>query len=215
MSKRKKSKRRYVSGTLCALLAHPLRARILEVLNEEPLSPIGFVQRGLAPGFRSQQHALSQVGYHFNMLEKGDCITLVETVQRRGAVEHIFRGNGHVLAQKRKTKLSDRRRKNLLRASLQGLMARIVGAAEQGTIDGEDCHFEWQTVQLDKKGWAELRRSMERCSAEQKQILDEARARLADQGAEKSTSSTVALLAFESPDYDVEPPKTSPRDNTK
>jgi hypothetical protein len=206
--KRKKGKNRYVPGTLCALLAHPLRARILEVLNEEPLSPIGFIHKGLAPGFSTQQHALSQVSYHFNMLEKGGCITLVETVQRRGAVEHVFRGNGYAFAKKSETKLSSRRRANLLKGSLQGLLARIVGAVEQGTADGgEACHFDWQAVQLDKKGWTELRRSMESCSAEQKQILCEARKRLADQGAEKSTPGTVALLAFESPDYKTSPPK--------
>jgi hypothetical protein len=206
--KRKKSKR--TPGTLCSLLAHPLRARILEVLNEEPLSPIGFVQKGLAPGFDSQQHALSQVSYHFNALENGGCITLVKTIQRRGAVEHIFRGNGHVLAEKRNTKPSSRRGANLLRGSLQGLMARIVGAIEQGTADGgEDCHVEWHAVQLDKKAWMELRRSIKRCAAEQAQILDEAKKRLAGRGATKSIPGTVALLAFESPDYEISPPKST------
>src|SRR6266487_1479331 len=81
--------------TACAPLNHPLRVRILEVANTGDISPIQFVNEQLEPpgiSFKNPQHALSHVSYHFRALEKAGCIEVIDTIQRRGATEHVYRG---------------------------------------------------------------------------------------------------------------------------
>lgn len=88
-----------VPSAMCAPLGHPLRVRILQVANERDISPSGFVDEGLQPkgiSFESRSHGLSHVSYHFRELEKAGCIEVVQTMQRRGATEHIYRGCARV-----------------------------------------------------------------------------------------------------------------------
>ena len=58
---RKRSGGRTPAETICTVLKHPLRVRILEVLNEGPLSPRQFVEERLIPKehFSTYQQALS------------------------------------------------------------------------------------------------------------------------------------------------------------
>src|SRR4051794_4736229 len=78
--------------TLCDALAHPVRARILDVLSEEPMSPVRFLDEGLSPiEFDSRSRGLSYIAYHFRELEKAGCIELIERNPVRGATEHVYR----------------------------------------------------------------------------------------------------------------------------
>ncbi|HET7443574.1 MAG TPA: hypothetical protein VFJ57_02845 [Solirubrobacterales bacterium] len=84
---------------ICAPLSHPLRVQILAVANERDISPKGFVDEALQQTgmrFTSRANALSHVSYRFRELEKAGCIEVVDTRQRRGAVEHIYRGTCRV-----------------------------------------------------------------------------------------------------------------------
>ena len=84
--------------TICTVLKHPLRVRILEVLNEGPRSPSQFVEEGLIPKehFTTYQQALSLASYHFRELEKEGCLEVVESIPRRGAIEHVYRGMARI-----------------------------------------------------------------------------------------------------------------------
>ena len=84
--------------TICAVLKHPVRVRILEILNEGPRSPSQFVEEGLIPKehFTTYQQALSLASYHFRELEKEGCLEVIESIPRRGAVEHVYRGLARV-----------------------------------------------------------------------------------------------------------------------
>src|SRR4051812_44755325 len=84
--------------TICAALKHPMRVRILEVLNEGPKSPSQFVAEGLVPKelFSSYAQVLSLVSYHFRELEKEGCLEVVRSIPRRGAVEHVYEGKARV-----------------------------------------------------------------------------------------------------------------------
>jgi DNA-binding transcriptional ArsR family regulator len=64
-------------------LAHPLRARALELLALGPGSP-----RQLALGLDAP---LGTVSYHVQTLLRLGCIELLETIPRRGAIEHRYR----------------------------------------------------------------------------------------------------------------------------
>lgn len=72
-----------IDPRLAKALSNDVRARALDLLAAGPRSPksiaaeLGLDVRGLA--------------YHVRVLRKLDCIELVETRPRRGAVEHVYR----------------------------------------------------------------------------------------------------------------------------
>ena len=198
-----KSKETKSNETICSVLKHPLRVRILEVLNEGPRSPSQFVEEGLIPKehFTSYQQALSLASYHFRELEKEGCLEVIESIPRRGAIEHVYRGatpqvffsDAEFEAMPRDT------RRQLSRISLQGLIARADRAISTDTFDARpDRHLTWVPMQLDERGWEEVIDALAATFGELTQIRHDARDRLADSG-EKVVPATVAMLGFESP----------------
>ena len=190
------------SETICTVLKHPLRVRILEVLNEGPRSPSQFVEEGLIPKehFTTDQQALSLASYHFRELEKEGCLKVVESIPRRGAVEHVYRGMARVFldAGEFEAMPQDSRRK-LSRISVQGLIARADRAISAETFDARpDRHLSWMPMQLDERGWEEVIATLAATFGELTQIRHDARDRLAASG-EAVVPATVALLGFESP----------------
>ena len=190
------------SETICAVLRHPLRVRILEVLNEGPRSPSQFVEEGLIPKqhYSSYQQALSLASYHFRELEKEGCLQVIESIPRRGAVEHVYRGLARVFINDREFEempRTDRRR--LSRISMQGMVARADRAIHEDTFDARsDRHLTWMPMQLDERAWREVVAALAATFAELTQIRVDARDRLATSG-EEVIPATVALLGFESP----------------
>jgi DNA-binding transcriptional ArsR family regulator len=188
--------------TICAVLKHPLRVRILEVLNEGPRSPSQFVEEGLIPKqhFTTYQQALSLASYHFRELEKEGCLEVIESIPRRGAVEHVYRGLARVFLNDAEFEATSREdRRELSRISLQGLIARADRAISDDTFDARaDRHLTWMPMQLDERGWEEMIATLAGVFGELTQIRHDARDRLAASG-EKVVPATVGMLGFESP----------------
>lgn len=78
-----------LENSVAKAFAHPLRVRILGILNEKVASP----------NLLSQEldQSLNLVAYHVRVLEKYRCIELVDTKQRRGATEHFYRASASQL----------------------------------------------------------------------------------------------------------------------
>jgi hypothetical protein len=188
--------------TICTALKHPLRVRILEALNEGPRSPSQFVEEGLIPKehFSTYQQALSLASYHFRELEKEGCLEVVESIPRRGAVEHVYRGMARVYFDDAEFEgLPQGTRSKLSRISLQGLVARADRAVREGTFDERaDRHLTWMPMQLDERGWKEVIATLATTFGELTQIRHDACDRLAASG-EEVLPATVAMLGFESP----------------
>ena len=66
-------------------LAHPLRMKLLVAMSEREASPSELATELGEP--------LGNVAYHVRMLERLDCIELVRTTPRRGALEHHYRAD--------------------------------------------------------------------------------------------------------------------------
>ena len=79
----KTKKKDGVEQIVAKAFAHPLRVQILIILNERVASPNLLAQE--------LDQSLNLVAYHVRVLEKYDCIELVDTKQRRGATEHFYR----------------------------------------------------------------------------------------------------------------------------
>lgn len=71
---------------LAKALSHPLRAQALPLFAKGPASP-NEVAKQLGVDVTS-------LAYHVRVLRQLGCIELVETKQRRGALEHFYRTSG-------------------------------------------------------------------------------------------------------------------------
>ena len=72
-----------VEQRLAKALSHPLRVRVLTLLNQRVASPSELAEELGAP--------LGNVAYHVRILLDLDLLELVSTTPRRGAVEHHYR----------------------------------------------------------------------------------------------------------------------------
>jgi DNA-binding transcriptional ArsR family regulator len=188
----KSKKKDGVEQIVAKAFAHPLRVRILIMLNE----------RVASPNLLSQEldQSLNLVAYHVRVLEKYQCVELVGTKQRRGATEHFYRAT-------RRQFLSDTewaRMPQALRPGLSGAMLKAVfddieEAVTEGSFDElEDRHLSRVPMVVDKQGWDEvtalLRGTLDRLS----KIQTKSSERIA--GGETSMPTKVEMLHFKSPD---------------
>jgi len=72
-----------IDNRVAKALSNPLRAKALVLIGKGVASP-----KAIAAAIDADVRTVS---YHVRVLRKLGCIELVETQQRRGAVEHIYR----------------------------------------------------------------------------------------------------------------------------
>ncbi len=87
-AKQRETASQSIEQRIVKALAHPLRLRILTVLNDRVASP-NELRKQLEEG-------LSQVSYHIKVLRDFEMIEQVKTEPRRGAVEHYYRATNKV-----------------------------------------------------------------------------------------------------------------------
>ncbi len=188
--------------SLCQPLKHPIRARIVEVANERPISPSAFVRQGLVPEeyYINYQQAVSMVSYHFTQLADEGCLKLVKTNPRRGANEHVYEGASRVFFSD--TEFEDlpfEIRKGLSKASFQGVLARTDGAIRAGTFDKRtDRHLTWRAFRSDEQGWQEITGILADTFYKLEAAREAAEDRLSEQD-DEGFAATFAMLGFESP----------------
>lgn len=194
-------------ATPADVLRHPLRIRILEVLNERDMSPVEFMNSGLAEDGEVSQGVLSTTSYHFRQLEKFGCLELVDTFARRGATEHVYRGTARAyFTDKEWERLTQRERCLISRTMYSGMAARVERAMVEHTFDSRvDRHLTWLAMELDEDGWSELMGKMASWYGEVVQVRHDAAARIASDLKEKKGAGpatipvTFGMLGFESP----------------
>ncbi len=148
-TRKRKDKATGVDQKLVKALAHPLRVEILTILNERMASP-NELSKELDEG-------LSQVSYHVKVLKDFDCIEMVKTEPRRGAVEHYYRATSRAF-------LSDKDWQNLPASvkpgvsfsSFKMIIDDVYAALTGGTFDArDDRHLSWTPGVVDEQGWEE------------------------------------------------------------
>ncbi len=191
-------------GMASTVLGHPTRVRILEVVNELDMSPIKFLNSGLAREEvfegRDNDAALSHVAYHFRALKKFGCVVIVDSHQRRGATEHVYRGVARAFfSDEEWAELPAHLRPRISRTMLSGLIARAEGAILAGTFDSRlDRHLSWLPLEVDEVGWGALKDKLAGTLEDVRTIRDESLERIAKSG-ETPIRVTVGILGFESP----------------
>ncbi|HTR75819.1 MAG TPA: winged helix-turn-helix domain-containing protein [Solirubrobacterales bacterium] len=179
-----------IDQRLVRAVGHPLRVKILEVLQVRDASPSELTELLSAP--------LGNVAYHVRVLEKCGCIDQVATARRRGAVEHYFRARprsyiGHQDWRKVPGSLRD----GVTGSALGTFFDRAADALEAGTIDArDDTTLNWMPMAVDQAGWAEVAAVFEAVSNRLEAIHALCRRRMAESG-EEAMPLVVGAAAFE------------------
>ena len=139
-----------VDPRLAKALSHPMRARILTILNERVASPNEIAEM--------IDERLPNVSYHVRALLELGCIELVSTAQRRGAIEHYYRALTRPFFSDRDWKRLPRSgRQAISDVGLQMIWEDASTAMKEGTFDSRtDRHLSRTPLVLDDQGWSEL-----------------------------------------------------------
>jgi DNA-binding transcriptional ArsR family regulator len=185
-----------VDPRIAKALSHPMRARILLILNERVASPNEIAEM--------IEERLPNVSYHVRALLDLGCIELVDTAQRRGAIEHYYRAVVRPF-------FSDSDWKRIPRSGRQAIsdtLLRVIWedvseAIEAGTFDSRPDRYLTNTpMVVDEQGWSELADIMARALQEVQKVEAQSARRL-KKSEEAGVPTKVVLMQFESPSEDA------------
>jgi DNA-binding transcriptional ArsR family regulator len=171
--------------------SHPLRVRILAMLQERTASPVE-----LADWLGSR---LGTVAYHVRTLHQLGLIELVDETRVRGAVAHHYRA-------KERPRISDEAwgqaspmaKQAAVGASLQTIDEYARASAAAGGFDRGEAHLTRTNMRLDARGWQAAARACEKLLAELGRVEDAASKRLEkDPHAEGASDAAVVVMLFE------------------
>ena len=181
---------------LIKALAHPLRVRILSVLETRELASPNELADEL-------EVSLGVVSYHVRRLHALGFLELVRRTPRRGAIEHHYRA-------KARPRVSDDVwaetpgivKRAMIGATLQQINGYVNAAAAGGGFDRTEAHLSRTVLMLDDEGWKELAGEMARWVEVVERIEAESQARIerSPGGESESTAKRTAavMMLFES-----------------
>jgi DNA-binding transcriptional ArsR family regulator len=181
-----------VDPRIAKALSHPMRARILGILNEKVASPNEIAEQ--------IDERLPNVSYHVRALLDLGCIELVRTAQRRGAIEHYYRAVVRPFFSDRDWKRLPRSgRQAISDVALQIVWEDVSNSIKAGTFDGRpDRHLSHNALVLDEQGWKDMTELLARVLAEVEKIGAASASRLEESGEEPIPTKAV-LMHFEGP----------------
>jgi DNA-binding transcriptional ArsR family regulator len=177
--------------------AHPLRFRILQLLNEREASPSSLAQRLGEP--------LPKVSYHVKILEAADTIELVQTRQVRGAVEHVYRATARPYFDDAEyERLPPSFRNEMVASTLHELWDHLLAAARSGGLGNPETHISWTALDLDRQGYAEVVETLAAALERVLEIHAESAGRLAGvpEHERRSERTELAILHYHRPRED-------------
>lgn len=192
LPKTKNNKKDGIEQIVAKAFAHPLRVQILVVLSEKVASPNMLAQQ--------LDESLNLVAYHVRVLEKYDCIELVDTKQRRGATEHFYRATRRqLLTDDQWAQMPASLRPGMATAVLKSIFEDIEAASKAGTLEEvDDIHISRTPMVLDRQGWADVSKLLEETLDRLPEIQAEVSNRMAE-SKEQGTVAKVHLMHFKSP----------------
>lgn len=175
-------------------LGHPLRQRILTLLNEREASPSDLAQEIGEP--------IGKVAYHVKILLDYEAIDLVRTRPVRGAVEHFYRATIQAeIDEEHWAKLPLSVRRSLFGETLQTIWENAVEAASENVFDAVESHASSTTLELDRQGFSDVASVLKQATARVLEVQAESATRQAGVAdADRETrKSELAILHYERP----------------
>jgi DNA-binding transcriptional ArsR family regulator len=143
------SKEPAIDQRIMKALSHPLRVRMLTLLNQKVSSPSELAEELDEP--------LGNVSYHMRFLADLKMVKLVRTEPRRGAVEHYYEAlEPPLISDDDWAQLPVALRRSLSDSTLSDIARDLKAAAGEGGFDRENIHVSRLALVLDEQGWDEL-----------------------------------------------------------
>ena len=167
-------------------MSHPLRVRILAMLDERTASPVELA------GWLGA--SLGTVAYHVRTLERIGLVELVSETRVRGAVEHHYRSCG-------RPQVSDEAwaaapaiaKQAAVSASLQTIDAYARASSAAGGFYHGNSHLTRTQLALDARGWSDLSRACFRL-LDQVDRIDEAAKQRIERNPHTGDTKDLALV---------------------
>lgn len=173
--------------TLLKAISHPLRHRLLGLLDDRVASPNELAHELGLP--------LGRVSYHIRLLAELGAIELVRAEPRRGALEHYYRAVTRPwFSGADWTRLPRSARRGIVGQSLQRIFAEVTSAIDGGGFDGPASLVSAKSLELDEQGLAEVSDVLAATAERVGRINAEAAER---RGGADGVTTELALLHFE------------------
>ncbi len=133
------------------VLGHPLRVRILQILEGQDASPTRIA--GIT------EETVGKVSYHIKVLLKENCVELHRTEPRRGTAEHFYRlkPQAPIGTSGDWREVPRSLQEHLVGAALDAFTTRAVSALTHGTFqEREGSILKWRPMKVDEEGWKEI-----------------------------------------------------------
>jgi DNA-binding transcriptional ArsR family regulator len=171
-------------------LAHPLRVRILGLLDDRVASPNEIANE--------IGGSLGVVSYHVRTLVQLGFLELVGKRQRRGATEHYYRAISRpVVTSEAWEKMPSVVKKAMVGATLGHVSDLVNLAAHSGGFEHADAHLTRSALVLDHRGFKEVAARLDQLLRDLDRIRDDAQRRLANGQVSKEIRATAVLMLFE------------------
>jgi DNA-binding transcriptional ArsR family regulator len=179
-------------------ISHPIRIRLLAMLDEEAASPVILASKLDQP--------LGTIAYHVRTLYDLGLLKLVSTRQRRGATEHYYQTTGNPVS-------SDEAWEGLDAISKQRLLTALIAkatdyatrSAAAGGFDAKEAHISTEALRLDRHGLEQLAAESRKWLARAQEIAQQSEARLA-QDPDSEVSVGLTLMLFEALPFSAKMP---------
>ncbi len=176
---------------LVKALAHPLRVRILGVLDEHVASPTELAEELHAP--------LGNVSYHVRTLLSLGLIELVKETPRRGSVEHHYSSVARpAISDEAWEAVPESVKRAMVGAALQQAGVYVNAAAAAGSFNRTNAHLSRTPLELDEDGWDAVAQELLACMERAQQIERECGERLKDDPG-RTTRGQLLMMLFETP----------------
>jgi DNA-binding transcriptional ArsR family regulator len=180
---------RQLDERLAKALSHPLRQRILQRLNEGGVKSPNELSRELGD-------PLGNVSYHVRILRELDCVELVRTEQRRGALEHYYRATAQPwLDDKQWARLPAAFRRKTLGRTLTELLEATGEASQAGGFDHPEAVVNRIQLELDEQGWSDVVKLLNDTLETALKIQSDSQKRQGEPGAE-AVRTELGILHF-------------------
>jgi DNA-binding transcriptional ArsR family regulator len=172
---------------LLKAISHPLRHRLLGLLDDRTASPNELARELGLP--------LGRVSYHIRLLADLGAIELVRTEPRRGALEHFYRAvTRGWFSEEDWARLPRAARRGIVGQSLQRIFSDVTAAVDAGGFDGPATQVRSTSLELDERGLEEVNAVLASTAERLNQINAESADRRAGAG---GVTTELALLHFE------------------
>jgi DNA-binding transcriptional ArsR family regulator len=171
-------------------MSHPLRVRILAMLDERTASPVQLANWLGA--------SVATVAYHVRVLKRLGMIELVDETRVRGAVEHHYRANeGPQVTAESWEAARPIAKQAAVGASLELIAEYARASAAAGGFDRPGARLRRTLFKLDARGFAQLSEACDKLLEQAEKIEASAAARIAQNPhAEDNLEAGLGVLLF-------------------